>query len=185
MISFSNIPIDFESIPQAENIEFRPIEKKYLWVNIVASIFTFLLIGLFAFGIMYLAKKDNPDIMDYSKYVAGAVALLYVLNSILIILGFKWKGYVIREKDIIYRKGLIFRKRVHIPFNRVQHCEVAQHLIERGVNLAKLKIYTAGGSKSDLSVPGLLHDDALRMKQFILKKSEEHDNIKVYDDESE
>ena len=185
MNSFSNVPIDFDSIPQAENISFRPIEKKYLWVNIIASAFTFLLIGFFALGIMYLSKKDNPDIMDYTKYVAGVVAILYVLNSILIILGFKWKGYIIREKDIIYRKGLIFRKRVHIPFNRVQHCEVAQHLIERGVNLSKLKIYTAGGSKSDLSIPGLLQEDALKMKQHILKKLEKHDVVKVYDDESE
>ena len=110
---------------------------------------------------------------------------VYFLNVLLIIFEFKWKGYVLREKDVIYRKGLIWRKRVHIPFNRVQHCEVAQNLIERSVNLSKLKIYTAGGSRSDLSIPGLLQEDALKMKQFILKRTQEDSPIKVFDDESE
>jgi membrane protein YdbS with pleckstrin-like domain len=185
MNSFSNVPIDFNSIPQAEKINFRPIEKKYMMVNIISSLFTYILIAGIAIGFLYITKKENPNILDYLPHVLIVIGTIYILNVILIIAAFKWKGYVIREKDIIYRKGLIWRKRVHIPFNRVQHCEVAQSLIERSTDLAKLKIYTAGGSKSDLSVPGLLQEDALKMKQFILKKSEEHDAIKTYDDESE
>ncbi len=175
MNSFSNLPIDFDSIPKAEEITFRPIVKKYLGVNLVTtSLLYFFMCGLIIAGIYAInSKKELSE--SYLEYVFLGMALIYILIVAIIYFGFKWKGYVMREKDIIYRTGLIFRKRVHIPFNRVQHCEVAQDLIERNFNLAKLKIYTAGGSRSDLSIPGLLHDDALKMKQFILKKAEDVD----------
>lgn len=184
MNSFSNIPIEFDSLPQAENIVFRPINRKYLGVSILGTIFFYIAIAGIFYAI-YLSSKSKKISDDLLIYVLIAIAGICLINIILVILGFKWKGYIIREKDIIYRTGLIFRKRVHVPFNRVQHCEVAQNLIERNVNLAKLKIYTAGGSRSDLSIPGLLQEDAIRMKQFILKKTQEDDRVKLHDDESE
>lgn len=185
MKSFSNLPIDFDSIPKAEEIDFLPIEKKYLGVNLFTTSIIYLIFSLMCVGIIYAINSRDKINSEVFQYVIIALLSIYIIVVLLILFGFKWKGYIMREKDIIYRTGLIFRKRVHIPFNRVQHCEVAQDLIERNFNLAKLKIYTAGGSRSDLSIPGLLHDDALKMKQFILKKAEDIEQKIVFDDESE
>ena len=188
MDSFSNVPIDFDSIPQAEEIAFNPIEKKYLGISLISTTLLYLLFAVLAAGIFYAVASKNPIAKGYLNYVLGIVAVFWLIAMVLALFGFKWKGYIIREKDIIYRTGLIIRKRVHIPFNRVQHCEVAQDAIERIINLSKLKIYTAGGSRSDLSIPGLKQEDALKMKQFILKKSIDENPVEatsIIDDESE
>lgn len=92
-----------------------------------------------------------------------SIALTYI--------GFRKKQYALRERDIIYRHGVIWRSNTVIPFNRVQHAEVSQGPLDRLFNLSRLRIYTAGGSSSDLSIPGLLPYDAERIKHFILNRT--------------
>ncbi len=185
MNSFSNVPIDFDALPKAEEIYYRPIIAKYLWVSICTTLLSYLFFGGLFYAFLYSIDQKKNFLEQYNLYIIMGFIVLLIIQLIILFLGFKWKGYVIREKDIIYRTGLIVRKKVHIPFNRVQHCEVAQNILERGLHLAKLKIYTAGGSRSDLSIPGLTNDEALKMKQFILKKTQTDSSQKRIYDESE
>lgn len=177
MTTFSNIPIDFDNIPQAEDVELKPIEKKYLTVKILSDIIVWLVFIGAIIAITYFKEKKDGFLNTYFWYIIGAGVFLVLLTIAMDLLGFKWKGFVMREKDIIYRSGLIFRKKVHIPYNRVQHIEVNQGVLDRYLDLAKLKIYTAGGSRSDLSIPGLKNQDALKMKAFILKKTNEDESV--------
>ena len=80
-----------------------------------------------------------------------------------------------REHDMLYKSGLIFRKTIALPFNRIQHSEINQGPIERKFNLASLSIFTAGGNNSDLAIPGLLNEDAQEIKSFIIQKSAKHE----------
>jgi len=72
---------------------------------------------------------------------------------------------------VIHRKGVLFKSTTTIPFNRVQHCEISQGPIQRMFNLHTLEIFTAGGGKSDLAIPGLEGDTAQQIKEFIVKKT--------------
>lgn len=175
MNAFSNVPIDFDSIPRAEEISFTPIEKKYLIVQILGDIIIWLVLIIISSGIRFFPTDQFSFIKDYYPIILGVLIFLLILTVIMDVLGFRWKGYIIRERDIIYRSGLIFRKITHVPFNRIQHCEVNQSLLDRYVNLAKLKVFTAGGGKSDLVIPGLTNENATDYKSFILKKTGEND----------
>ena len=53
-------------------------------------------------------------------------------------LAFHYMGYALREKDISYRSGWLWRSMVTVPFNRVQHCEIKQGLIDRRFGLSRL-----------------------------------------------
>jgi membrane protein YdbS with pleckstrin-like domain len=88
----------------------------------------------------------------------------------MIVYGFVKKQFVIREHDISYKKGLFWKSHITIPYNRVQHCEVNQGPIDRFYKIAKIKIYTAGGSTSDVTIPGLNPARAERIKGFVLKQ---------------
>ena len=68
-------------------------------------------------------------------------------------------------------RGLIWYSSTVIPFNRVQHCEISQGPIERLFKLSELKIFTAGGASSDMSVPGLNPETAHRLKEYIVIKT--------------
>ena len=81
------------------------------------------------------------------------------------------KKYALRERDIIYQSGLLWRRYTVLPFNRVQHAEVQQGPVERLFELSKLKIYTAGGSGSDMIISGLPLDRAQNIKHFILHQT--------------
>jgi membrane protein YdbS with pleckstrin-like domain len=81
-------------------------------------------------------------------------------------------GYALREKDISLKSGWFWKSMVTIPFNRVQHCDIRQGVIDRQFGLSKLTIYTAGGQSADLMIPGLRPEVAEKLKTYILKATE-------------
>ena len=107
------------------------------------------------------------------------MSIIIILFIILILvtsyLGFKKKQFKLRKHDLIYKTGLWWKSETSIPFVRVQHSEVIQGPIERLFNLAKLKLYTAGGHSSDLSIPGLNPQKAEELKNFITNRIQEEE----------
>ena len=165
---FENSQIDIDALPSLEEVNFTPLEKGYLNVRLI-SLFIFSAVILAGyFGIRKAGSDDIPkEVLFVLPYV------LLILTSVLFvvsILGVKRKGYALRNRDIIYKKGLLWKSKTTVPFSRIQHCEVKQGPIARLFNLAVLYIYTAGGSSSDISIPGLLPDTAQTMKSFVLQK---------------
>jgi len=167
---FENHEIDIAALPKVESGEFIKLDSNYLVVRYIGSFIFFLIVG---FGI--IGSYLMTDISDKPKLFWGVVGfwILWALISfILTTLGYKIRGYRLRDKDLIHRKGVIFKTVTTIPFNRVQHCEVSQGLIQRMFDLHTLQIFTAGGSNSDLAIPGLKDDTAQRIKEFIINKTD-------------
>ena len=168
-MEFENSQLDIDNLPSIGNIDFKGLEPQYLKVSLISnSIFWFI---LFAIASVFILVND----FDYPKFleyvVFGALGIFTVLTFVLIIVGFKLKGFALRERDILYKKGIFWKSMTTIPFNRVQHCEVKQGPIERMFELAQLNIFTAGGSQSDLRIPGLTPETAQELKNFIIGKT--------------
>ena len=51
----------------------------------------------------------------------------------------------------------------------MQHCEITEGPIQKMFELASIKIFTAGGSSSDLAIPGLHREEAYKLKEFITR----------------
>ena len=166
---FSNRQIDPESMPSIAEINFSGLHKDYLTVGIISNVILWSIIGGAALIIMLLREEVTPSWIKIS--IAGLLAAMVILSFTVQILGFRRKLYAVREKDIMYKSGLIWRSAIIIPFNRVQHAEVNQGPLDRLFDLSYLKIYTAGGSSSDLAIPGLRPEKANRIKHFVLSKT--------------
>lgn len=160
--SFQNIVVT--SFPELVESEFNPIDKKYLNVIVfyVVIIFFILIVGVF--------------IVDFTKIIDISANLLYIYFSIIAIFaftffiqffGFKKRKYVVREKDISYKSGLLFKKTTTVPLNRIQHLEIDQGPVSRFFDLAVLSVFTAGNSSDDLKISGLKKDQAEKIKEFI------------------
>jgi len=80
------------------------------------------------------------------------------------------RGYVVRDKDIVFKSGVIWRSVTAIPFNRVQHVETSNTPLDRKFGLANLQIFTAGGAGGDLKISGLGADIAEQLRVYILDK---------------
>ena len=167
---FENQEIDTSSLPNIAETTFQKLSKNYVSVRYIGNTIFFLLLlgGLFSIYI------ETSIIEDYPTLWYGLLAFwcFWLITSFLLVkLGYDIRGYVLREKDIIHRKGVLFKSTTTIPFNRVQHCEISQGPIQRLFNLHTLEIFTAGGGKSDLAIPGLEGDTAQQIKEFIVKKT--------------
>lgn len=167
--AFQNIPIAISELPSVDEVHVEKLHKDYLGVLMLYSTFFSVVIlggGLFLIGI-------NGWWFDISMWltILGIWAIWTALNFLVTIKGFHQKGYAVRERDVIYQSGWIRHRQIIIPFHRIQHCEWNQGLVERMFGLAELTIYTAGGSSSDLTIPGLLPEDAKRLSNFIIRKS--------------
>ena len=163
-----NLDISPEDLPQMEMVEFKPLESDYLYMRLTAWALFFLL----AAGVLTVLLFTT-DVAAWMYYTPWAV--LFVLVFALEIIGFKIKGYALRQKDVSYKSGLIWFYMTSVPFNRIQHCEINQGPLGRLFNLASVKVYTAGGSGSDLTISGLTKERAHRLRDFITKLSAEYE----------
>jgi membrane protein YdbS with pleckstrin-like domain len=165
MDNFSNNSIDINSLPQYETVEYLPISGKYLVKsNLQTLIFMLILTGGWVVMFFY---RTNSYILWLSL---GAIILYFIFRF--------WNnyklqqnyGYALREKDILYRRGFIVSSTTVVPFNRVQHVSVSRDVLDKFLNISSVQVFTAGGSGSDISVPGLDPQLAIQLKEALAVK---------------
>lgn len=168
MENFTNTILLPENLPEAAPEDFNQLDKNYLKIIFIRiSVFALLLAGgLISFLIL---AEEKPTGLILVGLIAG-ISVLISYTVVISLLGFPKKGYLLRERDISYKTGLIYYKQISVPFNRVQHVEVSQGVLAKIFHLSSVKIYTAGGNASDLSIPGLTVTDAQKLKAFISEK---------------
>ena len=93
----------------------------------------------------------------------------------LILIGFPYKAYLLRDHDILYKTGYLSRRTTAVPKNRIQHVEIRQGVLSRMFKLSKLVVFTAGGNASDLSISGLKPEVAQQLKEHISKSISIHE----------
>lgn len=164
---FTNRAVELNEIPRIETENFQKLNSEYRSLIIVAR-FIFIAFLLAAGAILY--RVTDLEIW----HIYTPLSLFAILSLFLAWLGYNKKGYLLREKDISYRTGLIFHHITTVPLVRIQHSEVSQGPLQRLFDLATVKIYTAGGSTSDIAIPGLHPEDAQKIKEYINQMV--HDN---------
>lgn len=173
MESFTNSLILPKNLPETDGKTFTPLDKKYLKILFIRMSFFFvLLIGAFV-SFLLLSDENIPSIVII--ILALILTLSIACTGIITTLAFPRKGYLVREKDISFQKGLITYKLTSVPFNRIQHVEVNQGVLAKMFKLSSVKLYTAGGNASDLSIYGLPQDIAQKLKAFLSEKISEHE----------
>ncbi len=81
-------------------------------------------------------------------------------------------GYRVDDEGIEIRKGVVWRNVINVPRSRIQHTDVSQGPIERNFELSTLHVFTAGTEHSEVTLPGLEHARALRIRDHLLTGGE-------------
>ena len=160
----------------ADGVERRLDPRVVKLDRIVGWIFTASialgLLGVLTF--VYFVADDLPG---------WAMALL-VLLWVVVTLALAWfshrwpaiehrhTSYKVDGRGIEMRKGVHWRRVIHVPRSRVQHTDVSQGPIERGFGLGTLVIYTAGTDHSRVDLPGLEHATAIQIRDYLLPDDE-------------
>jgi membrane protein YdbS with pleckstrin-like domain len=166
---FSNSQLDLKGLPEADQLEMIPLEPAYKTVRYISA----ALMAMVLILLSWIFAWFQPELTPYGYIGAGMVTVFSGWMVIYNGLVFHYMSYAVREKDISYKSGWLWKSMTTVPYNRVQHCDIKQGILDRRFGLAKLTIYTAGGQSTDLMIPGLLPDTAEKLKTFILRSTEQ------------
>jgi membrane protein YdbS with pleckstrin-like domain len=173
METFTNSVILPENLPVTDAQTFNKLDGKYLKIILIRLAFFSVSLAGGIFALFFFAEKNLPFFVVVISILSVVLLIAYLL--VISVLGFPKKGYLLREKDISYKRGLIAYKQTSVPFNRIQHVEVNQGVLAKIFQLASVKIYTAGGTSSDLTIPGVPVETAGNLKAFLSEKISEHE----------
>jgi len=81
-------------------------------------------------------------------------------------------GYVLRQDDLVFRRGILFSRLVAVPYGRMQLVDVTRGPVARLLGLAELRLVTAAAS-SNVTIPGLPEPDAARLRDLLIDRAEE------------
>lgn len=168
MENFSNDTIDLNNLPKYEEVQFSSLQSNYFNVLVFNLVLVLAVSLLFYIGLewfAYLSMFKNSVV-----FIPIILILLFSIAFILLKLGFKKRGFAIRNHDIIYRSGIISENTIIVPYNRVQHVAIHRGFISRKLNLATIQLYTAGENSADIKIPGILYEDAVKIKELVSNK---------------
>jgi len=168
---FINDQIPIKDLPDFKQPIFKAISKAYLKV----IIFNDIILCAFLFGILLLLNNfiKTEALRSYFWIIYILFSIILITHFILIILGFAKRGYAIRDKDILYKRGLINHTVTIIPNVRIQHTDISRGFIARQFGFATLNIYTAGETGDDLSIKGLSYEEAEKLNSHLTTKINE------------
>lgn len=78
---------------------------------------------------------------------------------------------------LLVARGVWWHSETLIPRARIQHTDVQQGPIARHFGMATLKVFTAGTHVSETEVEGLVHEDALALRDQLLGRGPDRDGV--------
>lgn len=165
MQEFTNDRVDLGTIPTVQEVKYTALARNYPMLSAVQTA-VFWLIPLIPLIVISIFKEDA----DIPFPIFLAPPLLSILGAIVSYISAKARGYSVREKDVIYKQGLLWKKQTCVSFKRIQHIDISHGPIERHFGLTSIKFFTAGGALADLKISGLENENAEKLRTYILEK---------------
>jgi membrane protein YdbS with pleckstrin-like domain len=164
-MNFTNSIIDPDGLPTVEEVDFTPLARDYLTVeriSLVIAMGILLAIGLSFF--FSIERLHDPIIILSAAAVYG---LFVTINVVAMHINYKYSGYALREKDILYRSGWLQRRTRIVMINRIQHVSVQSGPLERRLGLSSVSVFTAGSAAADFTIKGIKEETAQKIKAWI------------------
>lgn len=171
---------------QQANLQAAPqkhhVHHSYIWLGSIRTIVTMLvvvvvtsfssLVGLFAEG-----EFDVPGggfvALGIVLALCGLVLVVIAIVVVYQLLSYRHLYFVLGSDEFNLYKGIISKRRVHVPYQRVQSVDQNASLLQRVFGVCTVSIDTAGGSSNKaIQVPYVTKQQAewLRTELFARKR---------------
>ncbi len=138
-----------------------PLDPRHVTVTRIGSAIT-ALVPLTAAIIL-----EAVEIVPRGVVIVPVAMLLAYYVFIVPTRKYRHWGYDMGADRLRIVSGYLFYSDTIVPFGRIQHIDVAQGPIQRPFGLATLIVHTAGNHNSSVGLPGLIHADAIAMREAI------------------
>lgn len=146
--------------------EWNRVSQKYAIIDLIGNlIMTLPIVGVMVFT---LTASAPPWI----SWALSGLAVVTIINSLFAFRRVRSIGYILREDDLLFRRGILFERVVAVPYGRLQIVDVTSGPLQRAFRLASLKFVTAAAI-TGVSLPGLPIDEAERLRDMLIAYAEE------------
>ena len=163
----------------------QQLDPKSVWLFFIGFIFKWFLIGI------ALALYGVGILLSLNQDVLSSGLLIWLLAIIPVFLIFLWiwakltyrfYRYELREDGFRKELGVIWKKYVTIPYDRIQNVDIYRGVIARILGLSDLNIQTAGASAqvsrygtfgrgAEGRLPGLSRETAEQLRDELIKRA--------------
>ncbi len=156
----------------ADGVE-RPLDLRAVVVERIANWLVVgpILAGLWTAILLVVSLVDALPGWGAALLLLGGSVAVVVLSLVAHrrpVIAHRHTAYKVDGRGIEIRRGILWRKMIHVPRSRVQHTDVSQGPLERKYDLATLILYTAGTSYARVDLHGLDHATALRIRDYFV-----------------
>lgn len=166
MENFTNETIDTSQLPKFEEVQFTALHPNYWKVTLINC---FVFIVFLCFGLL-LGLTFIKELFRFQWQLIIGTVVLISLILLFSRIAFRKKRFAFRNHDVLFSHGIIAVSTTVIPYNRIQHVALHEGLFSRYFGLAKIEIFTAGGSSGDIEIPGIEKEQAEKIKQLLMGK---------------
>lgn len=167
----------------------KQLSPKSVWLFFVQSVIVFIILYLvFGFYIGFSIVAILLNTQDTSTLITMGLTINLIILIFVILLAFIWAKlsynnykYELREDGFRKESGVLWKKYVTIPYERIQNVDIYRGIFARLLGLSDLHIQTAGmsaisgkfgfGATSEGRLPGLTIQDAELLRDELVRRS--------------
>ncbi len=165
----------------------KQLHPRAVWLFFVSIFlrwfFVFLFLGIWIVGLL----SEQDVYFNVGLYVAELIIFAFITCILIYIwarLSYHFYKYELIKEGFRKESGVIYKKYVTIPYNRIQNVDIYRGIWARILGLSDLEIQTAGssarvsryrisGTGAEGKLPGLLHKDAEKLRDELIKRARE------------
>lgn len=125
------------------------------------------LVVLIAIGVVVGVMMEQPWVW----IPVGALALFTIGTMLILPRQARAIGYMLRDDDIVFRRGILWQRIVAVPYGRMQLVDITRGPVDRLVGLASLKMVTAAAT-TGVEIPGLTVKAADALRDTLIEVAE-------------
>lgn len=80
-------------------------------------------------------------------------------------------GYMLRDDDIVFRKGILWQRIIAVPYGRMQLVDITHGPLDRAFGVSQLKMVTAAAT-TGVQIPGLTQAAAEALRDTLIDVAE-------------
>jgi len=173
----------------------KQLDPKAVWLFFISFVLRWFIVIIFLsiWGSAFLGGlSDTLD--NGGEFSFGFLNWLWIIIPAFLVLCFVWAKltyhfYRYELTDAGFRKelGVIYKKYVTIPYDRIQNVDIYRGILARILGLSDLNIQTAGmsatvgrygvsGGGSEGQLPALSREDAERLRDELIQRARQAKN---------
>lgn len=144
--------------------EWQRVSPRYIIVDMIGTLIT---------GIIVTAASLIPFWLGWQQgWMLGAgLGAIFIIVLAVTPRRVRSIGYILRDDDLLFRRGIMFQRFVAVPYGRMQLVDISRGPIARAFGLGELKFVTAAAS-SGVLIPGLPLETAEQLRDQLVAVAE-------------